>query len=254
MKNKFKKIKAYYFILLILLIFSKIPVIDIEAEGNISDIFIKEYNMSVLSVDQNNQSLSIITAVKITNKNDDIFVPNFNDVAQTGMNFIRFSLPEGFFDLYVETDLPSGNLIEIPQGFALTSEVPSGDSNIIFSYYINYDSSKFEFPLHFPHGTDSFKIIVPEGSGKISGERLSFDKKVDISEKTFDEYIGNNYAKGEYLNMEMTNIPTSFVNKLSSSLNFQVINLVVIILMVNVIIIFFVLRYFKNNSKKNATH
>ena len=250
MKNKFKKIKAYYFILLILLIFSKIPVMNIEAEGNISDIFIKEYNMSVLSVDQNNQSLSIITAVKITNKNEDIFVPNFNDVAQTGMNFIRFSLPEGFFDLYVETDLPSGNLIEIPQGFALTSEVPSGDSNIIFSYYINYDSSKFEFPLHFPHGTDTFKIIVPEGSGKISGERLSFDKKVDISEKTFDEYIGNNYAKGEYLNMEMTNIPTSFVNKLSSSLNFQVINLVVIILMVNVIIIFFILRYFKITVKK----
>ena len=254
MKNKFKKIKAYYFILLILLIFAKIPVMNIEAEGNISDIFIKEYNMSVLSVDQNNQSLSIITAVKITNKNEDIFVPNFNDVAQTGMNFIRFSLPEGFFDLYVETDLPSGNLIEIPQGFALTSEVPSGDSNIIFSYYINYDSSKFEFPLHFPHGTDTFKIIVPEGSGTISGERLSFDKKVDISEKTFDEYIGNNYAKGEYLNMEMINIPTSFVNKLSSSLNFQVINLVVIILMVNVIIIFFILRYFKNNSKKNANH
>jgi len=85
-------------------------------------------------------------------------------------------------------------------------------------------------------------------------EKLSFDKKVQISEKTFDEYIGNNYAKGEYLNMEMTNIPTSFVNKLSSSLNFQVINLVVIILMVNVIIIFFILRYFKNNSKKNANH
>jgi len=52
----------------------------------------------------------------------------------------------------------------------------------------------------------------------------------------------------------MTNIPTSFVNKLSSSLNFQVINLVVIILMVNVIIIFLILRYFKNNSKKNANH
>ena len=59
MKNKFKKIKAYYFLLLILLIFSKIPVMNIEAEGNISDIFIKEYNMSVLSVDQNNQIMSI---------------------------------------------------------------------------------------------------------------------------------------------------------------------------------------------------
>ena len=254
MKNKFKKIKAYYFILLLLLIFTKTPVMSIEADANISDIFIKEYNMSILSVDQNNQSLSIITAVKISNLNEEKFVPNFIDVAQTGMNFIRFSLPEGFFDLYVETDLPSGNLIEIPQGFALTSEIPSGDSNIIFSYYINYDSSKFDFPLHFPHGTDTFKIIVPEGSGTISGEKLSFDKKVDISEKTFDEYIGNNYSKGEYLNMKMTNIPTNFINKLSSSLNFQVVNLVVIILMVNIIIIFFVFRYFKNKRKKNENH
>ena len=254
MKNKLKNLKLYFFIIIILLVFSKFPVMNIEAESSINDIFIKEYNMSVLSVDQNNQSLSIITAVKIINKNEDIFVPNFNDVAQTGMNFIRFSLPEGFLDLYVETDLPSGNLIEIPQGFALTSEVPSGDSNIIFSYSIKYNSSKFDFPLHFPHGTESFKIIIPDGSGKIFGEKLSFDKKVQISEKTFDEYIGNNYSKGEYLNMEMTNIPTSFANKLSSSLNFQVINLVVIILMVNVLIIFFILRFFKNNRKKNANH
>ncbi len=83
MKNKFKKIKAYYFILLILLIFSKIPVMNIEAEGNISDIFIKEYNMSVLSVDQNNQSLSIITAVKITNKNEDIFSDDDNNFIES---------------------------------------------------------------------------------------------------------------------------------------------------------------------------
>ena len=63
MKNKLKNLKLYFFIIIILLVFSKIPVMNIEAESSINDIFIKEYNMSVLSVDQNNQSLSIITAV-----------------------------------------------------------------------------------------------------------------------------------------------------------------------------------------------
>ena len=77
--------------------------------------------MSVLSVNQNDQIISAITAVKIENPTEKTFAPNFTDVASTGMNFLRFSLPEGFTDLYVETDLPDGSLIELAKGFAITS-------------------------------------------------------------------------------------------------------------------------------------
>jgi len=253
MKNKLKKIiSTPTFYILIILFFSTENIIEAESENNIEDILINEYNMSILSVDQNDQSLSIITAVKINNTNEKTFVPNFSEVSKTGMNFLRFSLPEGFYDLYVETDLPTGNLIEMPQGFALTSNIPSGSFNLIFSYYVKYSSSEFNFPLHFPHGTDSFKIIIPKGSGTIKGKNLSFNKNIEISSKQFYEYIGNGYSKGDYLNLEMVKIPSSFVKKISSSLNFQIINLIVIIIMLNIIIGFFSFRYFKNKRKQNA--
>ena len=50
------------------------------------------------------------------------------------MNFLRFSLPEGFTDLYVETDLPDGSLIELAKGFAITSDIPPGNFNLIFNF------------------------------------------------------------------------------------------------------------------------
>jgi hypothetical protein len=253
MKNKLiKTISNKLFYILLISFFINGSILKAESEGKIEDILINEYNMSILSVDQNDQSLSIITAVKILNKSESPFVPNFSDVAKTGMNFIRFSLPEGFFDLYVETDLPSGNLIEMPNGFALTSDIPSGSFNLIFSYYVKYNSSKFNFPLHFPHGAESFKIIIPEESGIIKGEKLSFDKNIEISSKRFNEYTGIKYSNGEYLNLEMENIPSSFLKKISTSLNFQIINLIVIIIMVNIIILFFGIKYYKNIRKKNA--
>ena len=77
---------------------------QIEAQkiSNISDIIISEYNMSVLSINQNDQILSIITAVKLENSSEETFKPNFANVAITGMDFLRFSLPKGYKDLYVE--------------------------------------------------------------------------------------------------------------------------------------------------------
>jgi hypothetical protein len=117
---------------------------------------------------------------------------------------------------------------------------------------VKYKSSAFNFPLHFPHGSESFKIIIPENSGVIKGEKISFDKNIEISSKQFHEYLGKEYSKGEYLNLEMVNIPSSFVNKVSSSLNFQLINFIVIIIMINIIVVFFALRFLRNKKNKNA--
>ena len=217
---------------------------------DINEINIKEYNMSILSVNQNDQVLSVITAVKIENPTDMIFSPNFTDVASTGMNFLRFSLPEGFSDLYVETDLPDGNLIELSKGFAITSDIPPGEYNLIFNFNIKYKSSELLFPLHLPHGANNFKIIIPEGAGVILGNNIDFSKQINISSNIFDEYIGENYSKGDYLNIEMKDIPSSFINKIIGSLNYEILNLVIILIMINFIIFFFIIRFFINRRKK----
>jgi hypothetical protein len=244
--NKSKLFSIAIFALLSLLF--NIDQIEAQNISKINNIVISEYNMSVLSVNQNEQILSIITAVKIKNATEETFTPNFTDVESTGMNFLRFSLPKGYMDLYVETDLPEGNLIELEEGFALTSNIPTGNYNIIFNYNILYKSSYFKFPLHFPHGANSFKIIIPEGAGSISGEKISFNQNINISSKIFNEYFGENYLEGDYLNLEINNIPTSFFKKITSSLDYKIIYLVTILLMINIILVFFVVKFFRQRK------
>jgi|TARA_B110000263_G_scaffold220223_1_gene207969 hypothetical protein len=229
---------------------------QIEAQkiSNISDIIISEYNMSVLSINQNDQILSIITAVKLENSSEETFKPNFANVAITGMDFLRFSLPKGYKDLYVETDLPEGNLIELDEGFALTSDIPSGNFNLIFNYNVKYKSSYFNFPLHLPHGANSFKIIIPEGAGSISGQKILFLQTVDISSKIFNEYIGKNYLEDEYLNLEINNIPSSFYKKIINSLDYKIINLVIVLIMINAILVFFIVKFFIFRKRQNENN
>ena len=254
MTKKIKQINILFLSLfLIIQISSSMNQSFADEDLSINEINVNEYNMSVLSVNQNDQIISAITAVKIENPTEKTFAPNFTDVASTGMNFLRFSLPEGFTDLYVETDLPDGSLIELAKGFAITSDIPPGNFNIIFNFNVKYNSSELIFPLHLPHGAKSFKIIIPDESGLISGNNISYSKEINISSKIFDEYVGENYLKGDYLNIKMENIPTSFIKKITGSLNYEIINLVIIIIMINFILVFFIIRFFINKRKKNET-
>ena len=254
MTKKIKQINILFLSLfLIIQISSSMNQSFADEDLSINEINVNEYNMSVLSVNQNDQIISAITAVKIENPTEKTFAPNFADVASTAMNFLRFSLPEGFTDLYVETDLPDGSLIELAKGFAITSDIPPGNFNIIFNFNVKYNSSELIFPLHLPHGAKSFKIIIPDESGLISGNNISYSKEINISSKIFDEYVGENYSKGDYLNIKMENIPTSFIKKITGSLNYEIINLVIIIIMINFILVFFIIRFFINKRKKNET-
>ena len=95
---------------------------------------------------------------------------------------------------------------------------------------------------------NSFKIIIPEGAGNISGEKIIFSQNINISSNKFNEYLGENYLQGDYLNLEINNLPTSFYKKITSSLNYKIINLVIVILMINIIIVFFLVRFFKQRK------
>jgi len=253
MINK-KPIKNLIIIFSIFVFFIYNEQIEAQSTSNINNIIISEYNMSLLSVNQNDQVLSIITAVKLENPSEETFKPNFANVASTGMNFLRFSLPTGYKELYVETDLPEGNLIELDEGFALTSDIPSGNYNLIFNYNVEYKSSYFKFPLHFPHGANSFKIIIPQGAGSISGEKITFSQNVNISSKIFKEYFGENYLEGEYLNLEIKNIPSSFYKKIINSLDYKIINLVIVLIMINAIIVFFIVKFFILRKRHNENN
>lgn len=250
MKNKVLTITIIANIFFYLIFFAyEEQYVSSQSLDQLNKISIEEYNMSILTIDSNKKLISVITAIKLNNMNEEPFIPNFDLSKNNKMDFIRFSIPEGFSNLYLESTLPEGGFIEMNEGFALTASIPSGEQHLIFNYELRYKSDQLILPIHLPHGAQSVKIIIPSGGGKIKGDNINFSGEVNISDKIFHEYFGENYKDGEYLNLKINNLPTNYFLDIFRNLDYRMINLAIIISMSSIIMITITLYIFKKSKK-----
>ena len=250
MKNKVLTITIIANIFFYLIFFAyEEQYVSSQSLDQLNKISIEEYNMSILTIDSNKKLISVITAIKLNNMNEEPFIPNFDLSKNNKMDFIRFSIPEGFSNLYLESTLPEGGFIEMNEGFALTASIPSGEQHLIFYYELRYKSDQLILPIHLPHGAQSVKIIIPSGGGKIKADNINFSGEVNISDKIFHEYFGENYKNGEYLNLKIYNLPSNFFLDIFRNLDYRMINLAIIISMSSIIMITITLYIFKKSKK-----
>ena len=101
-------------------------------KSDYSEISIKSQSMIIVDVDPSNEILSIMEMVNIHNPTQYTIIPDSESV----MSLLRFSLPEQYFDLDIQSSLPIGNAIEVNKGFGMTNPIPPGTNEIIYSYRI----------------------------------------------------------------------------------------------------------------------
>ena len=174
---------------------------------NFDGISISNYSMLIPSIDQLNRIIGVLAVINIVNSSDEVWIPDIDNPNLTGLDLLRFNLPEGFKELFVESNLPTGNVLQIGTGFALTNPVPPGEYNILISYLIDYQGESLNFPFRLPYGAEKVTIMLPEDSGNISGQGLSFFEKATINEAKYNSYGGTNYDRGGQLNVQFRNLP-----------------------------------------------
>jgi uncharacterized membrane protein len=174
---------------------------------SLEDVIISSYVMMIPTIDARTRQLGVLTVINVDNRGDRIWIPNMEDPNLTGLDLLRFNLPDGFTDLAVESELPSGSILEIDTGFAMTNPIPPGESAILISYIISYESDGFEFGLKMPYGIDSVRLLLPDGGGEITGNGLGEIESVVVAESVFNSVEGKNYAADDLLNAVFTGLP-----------------------------------------------
>ncbi len=182
-----------------------------ERTTSLDDIAFGKYAMVIPVVDAEGGKVGVLASVTLINSGDHVYVADLEDPNLTGFNLLRFNLPEGYDSLSVESDLPSGNVMEIGTGFALSNPVPPGEYNILMSYGAPFENGEFTYPLRLAFGASSVSILVPEGNSRLTGNGLSEIEVVEINEKTYTSYIGSNFARGSQLDVSITGLPTPSV-------------------------------------------
>ncbi len=115
-------------------------------------------------------SLSVLEAVGVVNDGDRTFVAELEQ--PTNFNFMRFSLPQGYSDLDVKSDLPGGEVINIGTGFAFTAPVTPGSHQVNYSYQLAYSNGSVLIEKSFHMGAEEFRLLLREGLGHAAYEAL----------------------------------------------------------------------------------
>ena len=174
---------------------------------SLDDITISSYVMMVPTIDARSRQAGVLTVINVDNRGDRIWIPDLSDPDLTGLDLLRFNLPEGYSDLAIESELPNGNVLEIPTGFALTNPVPPGEAAILISYIIPYEGDGFDFTLKLPYGADQVRTLLPDDAGEISAEGFGTPESVVVADNVFNQFEGDNYARGEELLISYSSLP-----------------------------------------------
>ena len=173
----------------------------------LDDIAIDSYGVVFPVIDPAARTIAVLAAVSLMNNGDEVFVADLADPALTGLKLLRFNLPEGYAALNVESDLPSGNVMEINTGFALSNPVPPGEWDLVISYTASYEQNSFNYPFRLPFGAQQVSFLIPEGQGELTGLDLERIDTVVLNETTYVQYEGTDYARGTQLDVVITGLP-----------------------------------------------
>ena len=227
----------------------RIKIYDVTA--SLEDISLDSYVLMVPSIDARGRQAGILTVINVNNTGDRIWMPDIDDPNLTGLDLLRFNLPEGFADLAVESELPPGNILQIDTGFAMTNPVPPGSSAILISYIISYEDDAFDFNLKLPYGADQVRVLLPEDAGLVEAAQLGSLESVVVADNVFNSLEGNNFAVDDQISVSFTGLPRPTALQSLADF-FEGRTYVIIIIWVVGIAFLSILGYALYSSRKNS--
>jgi len=218
---------------------------------SLDDITLSSYIMMVPTIDARSRQLGVLTVINVNNTGDRTWVPDLTDPDLTGLDLLRFNLPDGFSDLSIESELPTGNILEIDTGFALTNPVPPGESAILISYILPYEGDGLDFTLKLPYGADQVRMLLPDGGGVVDAEGFGTPESVVVAESVFNQFEGESYTAGTELVATFSELPQPTALQSLSDF-FKGRTYVIVIIWIVGIALLAILGYAMFSSRKNS--
>ncbi len=187
---------------------SNVELVIYERTKSLDDMWVSSYSLLVPSIDARTRTMGVLGAIDLRNEGDTVWLPELSDPGLTGLQLLRFSLPEGYSNLSVESDLPPGNVMEIGTGFALSTPAPPGEFNILMSFLLAYDGNGFEFPLNLPFGADEVRLMMPGEGITITGDGLGQPRTTVVNDRTFTIVEGSEFGRGTRINVAIDGLPS----------------------------------------------
>ena len=158
----------------------------------------------IKDVDPKARHIVINEIVMVNNEENLVFAPNLRDPSK--MNFLRFSLPIGFSDLHLETDIGRDNVLDVGTGFGMTSPIPPGMHQIIFTYTVPYEKDQLTMTRRFLQEIDILQVLFPANQGSMFSPNLEEVESAIIGDINYSTWAAQNIQAGSTVVVNLTNL------------------------------------------------
>tara|TARA_B100000579_G_scaffold437861_1_gene469523 strand:- start:679 stop:1854 length:1176 start_codon:yes stop_codon:yes gene_type:complete len=233
----------------------EIEIIVYDREFIPENISVIDYSIMIPHLSPDSNVISILGLISFENTGDKTFYADLSDPNLSGLNLLRFSLPENFENLSVDSDLPPGNVMQIPTGFALSNPVPPGQHQILYSYSMPRNTTALNYNVRLPFGAKKFKLLAPEKT-EINNNEILTKEATKVDEKKYEVLSGDDIKKGDILNIEINKIATpSIFSKFSYFVEKNTISVLIGSSSALILFILGVFAIYKNSLlNKNSTN
>ncbi|MCH7605760.1 MAG: hypothetical protein IH962_01265 [Chloroflexi bacterium] len=176
-----------------------------ETTSDVSAVVVTKQVTVLAQIDRKEQEISAIEFIRLTNESDRTVMPDLANPAQ--MSFLRFSLPPQTSDLNVNSDLPSGEIINVGTGFAITSPVIPGDHSVEYSYVFPYRDRVLSFRQAFHQGAQVYQVLIPDRFSQIRVEPLERVSSLNIQGTAYHAWEQRGFLRGQEVSLSLRNLP-----------------------------------------------
>lgn len=119
---------------------------------------------------------------------------------------VRFVLPADAVELTFEEAMFADRFVETEGGFADTEPVVPGQATLqtAFSYLLPYDGSPRVVSTTLPYAAAAVNAFIPDVGPQLSSEQLSFMGTMGAGTRPFMAYVGQDFAKGDIVALEIS--------------------------------------------------
>ncbi len=175
-----------------------------------SDELLKASLSSILinAIDVETKSISVLEIIKIVNDSDLTYVPG-----PAPMQILRFGLPEGAYNLMVDSSLIAPDIFQVDRGFGLSATLPPGEYDIFFSYDVPYKSNVYELRKTLRYGADTLRVVSGiEVINFADTSHGSFEVTM-IGERLYNVLEASNLARNDDLSLTLIDLPTPSIKQ-----------------------------------------
>ena len=178
-----------------------------ESTDSRNSIAVSSHSLVVGGVEPDSQTIEILELVGLENSGDRSFLADLSQAQAGQMAFLRFSLPTTVTDLDVQSSMRGGTILQVDRGFAMTTPVKPGEHEIAYSFRTTYSAGRLTFDHGLPFGANDFRVLLPEGLGRVSSETLEEMEPLTLGDRTYQRLEGLDLPAGTRVVLNFTDLP-----------------------------------------------